>query len=55
VPCAKQEGASGEQPEAPDVEQYLQVTESVCVRGDAPEKTVSIFDAMLRDAMLREV
>jgi hypothetical protein len=30
------------------VEQYLQVTESVCVRGDAPETTVSIFDAMLR-------
>jgi hypothetical protein len=29
--------------------QYLQVTESVCVRGDAPEKTVSILDAMLRE------
>jgi hypothetical protein len=32
-----------------DVEQYLQVTESVCVRGDAPEKTVRILDAMLRE------
>jgi hypothetical protein len=32
-----------------DVEQYLHVTESVCVRGDAPEKTVRILDAMLRE------
>ena len=49
MPCAKQEGASAQQPKAPDVEQYLQVTESVCIRGDAPEKTVSILDAMLRE------
>jgi hypothetical protein len=32
-----------------DVEQYLHVTESVCIRGDAPEKTVRILDAMLRE------
>jgi hypothetical protein len=32
-----------------DVEQYLHVTEGVCVRGDAPEKTVRILDAMLRE------
>jgi hypothetical protein len=32
-----------------DVEQYLHVTESVCVRGDAPEKTVGILHAMLRE------
>jgi hypothetical protein len=49
VPCSKQEGASAQQPKAPDVEQYLQVTEGVCVRGDAPEKTVSTLDAMLRE------
>jgi hypothetical protein len=49
VPCSKQEGASAQQPKAPDVEQYLQVTESVCIRGDAPEKTVSTLDAMLRE------
>jgi hypothetical protein len=32
-----------------DVQQYLQVTESVFVRGDAPEKTVGILDVMLRE------
>ena len=42
-------GGSAQQPKAPDVEQYLQVTESVCIRGDAPEKTVRILDAMLRE------
>jgi hypothetical protein len=42
-------GGSAQQPKAPDVEQYLQVTEGVCVRGDAPEKTVSTLDAMLRE------
>jgi len=31
------------------VQQYLHVTESVCVRGDVPEKTVTILDAMLRE------
>jgi hypothetical protein len=45
----KQKGASSQQPETPDVEQYLQITESICVRGDAPEKTVRILDAMLRE------
>ena len=49
MPCAKQEGASAQQSKAPDVEQYLQVTEGVCIRGDAPEKTVRILDAMLRE------
>jgi hypothetical protein len=49
VPCVKQKGASSQQPETPDVEQYLQITESICVRGDAPEKTVRILDAMLRE------
>ena len=32
-----------------DVQQYLHVTESVCVRGDAPQKTVRILDAMLQE------
>jgi hypothetical protein len=31
-----------------DVEQYLHVIESICVRSEAPEKTVEILEAMLR-------
>jgi Domain of unknown function (DUF5753)/Helix-turn-helix domain len=32
-----------------DVEQYLHIMESICLRGEAPAKTVEILEAMLRE------
>jgi hypothetical protein len=32
-----------------DVEQYLHVMESICVRSEAPDKTVETLSAMLRE------